>query len=263
VGLVEQTIVGLISALGRAFVISSFGWTTLVWAAQRTRPLRSSTKMVCEWHMTNLVTLLCDWWSASWWTLQVHADASAFKENMSKKEVYEQVLEQARILFDGQRNWVRHKILHFWILQLTLKIGLVRFSPYAIKYDKKREITSMLTQTATSQTHPPSSGTPTTPSPPPHLPSTGPASTSPTPRTPKSWSSGPSKDKSRVKSSPLAAAYAAPQPWHKPPNSLTTWINIRDTLRVMGRVRARLLCRLCRMERCVDLLYGRYGWWRC
>lgn len=41
---------------------------------------------------------------------QVHADASAFAEGLSKKEVYAQVLEQARILFDGQRNWVsRHK----------------------------------------------------------------------------------------------------------------------------------------------------------
>ncbi|KAH6398799.1 hypothetical protein HBI60_101450 [Parastagonospora nodorum] len=36
----------------------------------------------------------------------VHADASAFAEGLSKKEVYAQVLEQARILFDGQRNWV-------------------------------------------------------------------------------------------------------------------------------------------------------------
>jgi hypothetical protein len=39
---------------------------------------------------------------------QVHADASDFAEGMTKKEVYAQVLEQARILFDGQRNWVRH-----------------------------------------------------------------------------------------------------------------------------------------------------------
>ncbi|KAH6883231.1 GAF domain-like protein [Alternaria rosae] len=36
----------------------------------------------------------------------VHADASDFADGMSKKEVYEQVLEQARSLFDGQRNWV-------------------------------------------------------------------------------------------------------------------------------------------------------------
>jgi L-methionine (R)-S-oxide reductase len=38
--------------------------------------------------------------------VQVHADASTFKEGQSKKEVYAQVLEQARALFDGQRNWV-------------------------------------------------------------------------------------------------------------------------------------------------------------
>ncbi|OAK95488.1 GAF domain-like protein [Phaeosphaeriaceae sp. SRC1lsM3a] len=36
----------------------------------------------------------------------VHADASSFADGLSKKEVYAQVLEQARILFDGQRNWV-------------------------------------------------------------------------------------------------------------------------------------------------------------
>ncbi|KAH7380364.1 GAF domain-like protein [Phaeosphaeria sp. MPI-PUGE-AT-0046c] len=36
----------------------------------------------------------------------VHADASSFADGLSKKEVYAQILEQARILFDGQRNWV-------------------------------------------------------------------------------------------------------------------------------------------------------------
>ncbi|KAF2851735.1 GAF domain-like protein [Plenodomus tracheiphilus IPT5] len=36
----------------------------------------------------------------------VHADSSAFAEGLSKKEVYTQVIEQARLLFDGQRNWV-------------------------------------------------------------------------------------------------------------------------------------------------------------
>ncbi|CAE7033253.1 GAF domain-containing protein [Pyrenophora teres f. teres] len=36
----------------------------------------------------------------------VHADSSSFASGMSKKEVYAQVLEQARSLFDGQRNWV-------------------------------------------------------------------------------------------------------------------------------------------------------------
>lgn len=38
---------------------------------------------------------------------QVHADSSAFAAGLSKSEVYAQVLEQARLLFDGQRNWVR------------------------------------------------------------------------------------------------------------------------------------------------------------
>ncbi|KAF2798296.1 GAF domain-like protein [Melanomma pulvis-pyrius CBS 109.77] len=36
----------------------------------------------------------------------VHAEASTFAEGLNKKEVYEQVLEQARALFDDQRNWV-------------------------------------------------------------------------------------------------------------------------------------------------------------
>lgn len=36
----------------------------------------------------------------------VHADSSHFSEGMNKSEVYAQVLEQARALFDGQRNWV-------------------------------------------------------------------------------------------------------------------------------------------------------------
>ena len=35
----------------------------------------------------------------------MHADSSSFADGMSKKEVYAQVLEQARALFDGQRNW--------------------------------------------------------------------------------------------------------------------------------------------------------------
>jgi hypothetical protein len=37
---------------------------------------------------------------------KVHADSSTFAEGMSKKEVYAQVLEQAKALFEGQRNWV-------------------------------------------------------------------------------------------------------------------------------------------------------------
>ncbi|KAH7092006.1 GAF domain-like protein [Paraphoma chrysanthemicola] len=39
-------------------------------------------------------------------TRKVHADSSSFRTGMSKKEVYAQVLEQARVLFDGQRNWI-------------------------------------------------------------------------------------------------------------------------------------------------------------
>ncbi|KAF5852114.1 hypothetical protein GGP41_000809 [Bipolaris sorokiniana] len=42
----------------------------------------------------------------------VHADSSTFAHGMSKKEVYGQVLEQARALFDGQRNWVPSLLWH-------------------------------------------------------------------------------------------------------------------------------------------------------
>jgi hypothetical protein len=38
--------------------------------------------------------------------LQVHADSSNFAAGVGKKEAYEQVIEQATALFDGQRNWV-------------------------------------------------------------------------------------------------------------------------------------------------------------
>jgi hypothetical protein len=36
----------------------------------------------------------------------VHADSSNFAAGVGKKEAYEQVIEQATALFDGQRNWV-------------------------------------------------------------------------------------------------------------------------------------------------------------
>lgn len=38
--------------------------------------------------------------------MQVHADSSNFAAGVGKKEAYEQVIEQATALFDGQRNWV-------------------------------------------------------------------------------------------------------------------------------------------------------------
>ncbi|ATZ57242.1 hypothetical protein BCIN_14g03980 [Botrytis cinerea B05.10] len=36
----------------------------------------------------------------------VHADSSTFKADISKAEAYAQVLDEARGLIDGQRNWV-------------------------------------------------------------------------------------------------------------------------------------------------------------
>jgi len=36
----------------------------------------------------------------------VHADSSNFAAGVGKKEAYEQVIEHAAALFDGQRNWV-------------------------------------------------------------------------------------------------------------------------------------------------------------
>lgn len=36
----------------------------------------------------------------------MHADSSNFAAGVGKKEAYEQVIEQAGALFDGQTNWV-------------------------------------------------------------------------------------------------------------------------------------------------------------
>ena len=38
--------------------------------------------------------------------VQVHADAAIFKLDVSKREAFVQVREQAVALFEGQRNWV-------------------------------------------------------------------------------------------------------------------------------------------------------------
>lgn len=49
-----------------------------------------------------------NWQTASLLTddMQVHADASNFASDLSKDEVYKQVLEQAEGLLIDQRNWV-------------------------------------------------------------------------------------------------------------------------------------------------------------
>lgn len=36
----------------------------------------------------------------------VHAEASTFAQDVTKRQVYEQIMQQADALFDGQRNWV-------------------------------------------------------------------------------------------------------------------------------------------------------------
>ncbi|SMR45483.1 unnamed protein product [Zymoseptoria tritici ST99CH_1A5] len=36
----------------------------------------------------------------------VHADSSNFANGVTKREAYDQVIEQAKALFDGQQNWV-------------------------------------------------------------------------------------------------------------------------------------------------------------
>ena len=38
--------------------------------------------------------------------VQVHAEASTFADGLSKSEAYSQVIEQAKALFEDQRNWV-------------------------------------------------------------------------------------------------------------------------------------------------------------
>ncbi|KAF8429230.1 GAF domain-like protein [Tirmania nivea] len=49
----------------------------------------------------------------------VHANASNFMENITKKEAYTQVLEQAEALFDGQRNWVNYPKISSLILAIS------------------------------------------------------------------------------------------------------------------------------------------------
>lgn len=41
---------------------------------------------------------------------KVHADSANFAEGVSKTEAYNQVIEQAAALFDGQRNWVDYSV---------------------------------------------------------------------------------------------------------------------------------------------------------
>ncbi|PHH76587.1 hypothetical protein CDD80_1408 [Ophiocordyceps camponoti-rufipedis] len=41
----------------------------------------------------------------------VHADATEFANDVTKDEVYDQLLLQARALFAGQRNWVRFYVM--------------------------------------------------------------------------------------------------------------------------------------------------------
>ncbi|CZR53342.1 related to Free methionine-R-sulfoxide reductase [Phialocephala subalpina] len=43
----------------------------------------------------------------------VHADSSNFKADVTKEEAYKQVLEQAELLLDGQRNWVWYALSCF------------------------------------------------------------------------------------------------------------------------------------------------------
>jgi len=44
---------------------------------------------------------------------QVHADSSNFAAGVSKQDAYGQIIEQAKALFDGQRNWVCHRVVHY------------------------------------------------------------------------------------------------------------------------------------------------------
>lgn len=95
---------------------------------------------------------------------QVHADASNFAEDITKEEAYQQVLDQAEGLFYEQRNWVNYSYLPS--VHMTTD-------------------THTLSRSATSPTPPPSCGTPTTPSRPQAIKSTGPGSTSTTPFPPQ------------------------------------------------------------------------------
>lgn len=42
--------------------------------------------------------------------MQVHAESSTFARGLSKAETYAQILEQAKHLFEDQKNWVWYEI---------------------------------------------------------------------------------------------------------------------------------------------------------
>lgn len=59
----------------------------------------------------------------------MHADASNFQAGISKKDAYAQVLEQAKALFDGQRNWVSPNHIHIHLLLISQPFQAFSASP--------------------------------------------------------------------------------------------------------------------------------------
>ena len=61
-----------------------------------------------QWYAANLIVYLAQVLLGPSLTsiIQVHADATNFSANLSKKETYTQVYEEASGLFVDQRNWV-------------------------------------------------------------------------------------------------------------------------------------------------------------
>ena len=65
---------------------------------QRSEQLYARAPWYKSWRQTNNPSILiCG---------KVHADSSNFASGVSKQEAYEQILEQAKALFEDQRNWV-------------------------------------------------------------------------------------------------------------------------------------------------------------
>lgn len=66
----------------------------------------------------------------------MHADSSNFAAGVGKKEAYEQVIEQAAALFDGQRNWVRflsfslNRTENIFGLMLTFRYRFGKFTVF-------------------------------------------------------------------------------------------------------------------------------------
>jgi hypothetical protein len=55
---------------------------------------------------------------------KVHSTASEFPAATTKKQAFDQILEQAELLFDGQRNWVRRRYQFHVVSNCEYRCGM-------------------------------------------------------------------------------------------------------------------------------------------